>query len=139
MASALVGHTRSRADLVEEAAALERAHARDGFRLQRCSVGAGVAHVTRHLHQALAAGDVDEVDAAADEQDVRGLRTLAARGLELVAHVLDRAEEQRPVHAQDVELRAARRRIVHGREAAAAACDASGATGVSAGCVVRLR
>ena len=68
-------------------------------------------HRARLVHQHVGAGRVDEVDAAADEQQVADARPLGARGLELVAHVLDGAEEQRPVDAQHVELRAQRRAV----------------------------
>ena len=92
-------------DEIEEAAALEHAAHR---RLQVAQVeeAAGIAHEVGFLDEELGAGDIDEVDAAADQEDVTPLRCALARVVQLVAHVLDRTEEERPVDAQHRELRA---------------------------------
>src|SRR5438067_10492903 len=56
-------------------------------------------------NEKLASCGVDEVDATADEQHVRLLGMTAAHRVELLVHVIDGAEEERPVDAQQSKLR----------------------------------
>jgi len=107
--------------------------------------GAEVQHPPVHpqaprlLVEHLAAGEVDEVDAAADDQDVRLQRALAGDGVEPLGDVVDRAEKIEPSTRTKLELRALRSGFLAMLTRLRRCASGSGTMVTKVGWAVRLR
>ena len=91
-------------DAGKEAAPFEDAHDRR-LEIGKVERTAALALMLGFANEKLAPGRIDEVDAAADKQHVLLLGMAGAHGIELLVYVIDRAEEERPVDAEQRELR----------------------------------
>src|SRR5262249_9767282 len=91
------------ADRVDEAAAFEDL-VDLRFQVGEPQRDARLAQPALLVTEQLGTGGIDEVDAAADQEHVPDGGSTSAGGVQFLAHVIDGAEEQRAVDAQDLEL-----------------------------------